>query len=55
MSLFMLSTMDEEGTGSHDERMGDGGRREPWVIRRFHKPTLPAKTTVGVATKTAFS
>jgi len=24
---------------------------EPWVLHRFHKPTLPANSAVGVATK----
>ena len=37
--------------GSHGERIGDDSRREPWVFGGFHKPTLPAKSAVGVATK----
>ena len=36
---------------NHGERIGDGIRREQWLFCWFHKPTLPAKSAVGVATK----
>ena len=50
-SPIKVTTPDEIGMGSHGERIGDGGRREPWAFCRFRKPTLPAKSAVGVATK----
>ena len=49
--LFKFTTVDEKGMGSHGERIGDGSRSEPWVFCRSHKPTLPAKCAVGVATE----
>jgi len=52
--LFIFTTADEEGVGSHGERIGDGGRREPWAICRLHRPTLPANSAAGVATKSHF-
>ena len=46
-----MKAADEKGMGSRGECIGDGCRREPWVFCWFHKPTLPAKSAVGVATK----
>ena len=51
MVLFKLRITYENRKGSHGERVGDDSRREPWVLRRFPKPTLPADNAVGVATK----
>ena len=51
MIRLKSTAADEKCVGSHGERIGDGSRCEPWVSCRFHKPTLPAKSAVGVATK----
>ena len=48
---FKFTTAYENRKGRHGGRIGDDGRREPWVLRRFPKPTLPADNAVGVATK----
>jgi hypothetical protein len=32
MTLFKLTAADENGRGSHGERIGDTGRRETWVL-----------------------
>ncbi len=51
MSLFKFGAADENGRSSNRERMGDCGRREPWVPRRIQEPTLPANNVASVATK----
>ncbi|HVN80140.1 MAG TPA: tetratricopeptide repeat protein [Terriglobia bacterium] len=51
-NLSKFTTADENGRGSHGERIGGTSRREPWAFSLTTKsPRLPEKT-VGVATKT---
>ena len=49
MTLFKHTTVDDRRMNSHGERIGDGGRREPWAFCRFNLPTLPADSAVGVS------
>ena len=53
-ALVRCTTVGEKDIGSHGERIGESGRREPWAFRRVHKPTPPVYSAVGVATKSHF-
>jgi hypothetical protein len=39
-----LPAANENGRGSHGERIGDSGRREPWVFLAIKNPRLPGKS-----------